>query len=186
MNEVQPEPKPVGSEEVAARGGVLAPIIRASGRIVTTFDRVARAGWLAAIGILAPVLVWIWPVSSIGWIGVVLLGLVLALPGTVIYLVGQALTSVARLPMTLVTQATTVEAPPLQLSGGLRSIWSVGRYLMGIRGRLWAMRDELAAAGALVRLASLPVLIGILGAVVAIGLMIPTAALAILVLAFTL
>ncbi len=182
--------------ELTASGGVLAPIVKAAGRIVTSFDRVARAGWLAGIGILVPILIWIWPVSAVGSVGVVLLALVLALPGTVIYLVGRALASVAKLPLSIVSQATAVsqattsqattsETPSLRLNGGLRSIWSVGRYLMGIRGRLWEMRDELAAAGVLMRLASLPVLISILVAVLAIGLMIPSAALAILVMAIT-
>ena len=172
--------------ETAALSGVLAPIARASGRIVAPFDRVARVGWLAGIGVLGPILYWLWPVSGAGTIGIILLALVLALPGTVIYLVGRALAGVAALPQSLVSQATSIETPSLSLQGGLRSVWSVGRYLLGIRERLWAMRDELAAAGMLLRLASLPVLVSILGAALAIGLMIPAAALALLALAITL
>jgi hypothetical protein len=172
--------------ETTAVGGVLAPIAKASGRIVTTFDRVAKVGWLAGLSILAPILVWTWPISAAGSLGVLVLTLVLALPGSVIYLVGRALASVARLPDSLLSQAGAIQAPALQLRGGLRSIWSVGSYLMQIRERLWAMRDELAAAGMLVRLASLPVLISILGSALAIGLMIPVAAVALLALGFTL
>ncbi|MFT4603871.1 MAG: hypothetical protein ACI9W4_000588 [Rhodothermales bacterium] len=168
-------------------GGILAPIVRASDRIVSTFYRVARIGWSAAAGILVPILIWIWPVTSVGGaVGILMLMLLLGLPGTVIHLVGRALTGVANLPFTIGSQATSNELPALSLKGGLRSIWSVGRYLMGIRGRLWAMRDELAAAGALLRLASLPVLISILIAALAVGLMVPTAALAILAVVITL
>ncbi len=75
--------------DVTVVAGVLAPIVKASGRIVATFERVAKIGWLAGLGIFAPILVWVWPVSAGGSVGVVLLALVLALPGAVIHLVAR-------------------------------------------------------------------------------------------------
>lgn len=156
---------------------VLAPLTRASDRIVRTFDRVAWIGWAAALGIAGPVAIWVWPVGIAAGLSLGLLCAILALPGLIIFLLARAVGGLASLPTTLVDQLVSArEAPSLELSGGgLRRVWNVGRYLLGIRGILWAVKDQLTSAGAVLRLASMPILLGSLAAVVAIAVMAPVA-----------
>lgn len=156
---------------------VLAPLARASDRIVRTFDRVARIGWAAALGIAGPVTLWVWPVGVTGGVSLGLLCAILVLPGLTIFLLARALGGLASLPTAFVDQLVSArETPSLELSGGgLRRVWNVGRYLLGIRGILWAVKDQLTSAGAVPRLASMPILIGSLAAVVAIAVMAPVA-----------
>lgn len=170
--------EPASAVPTRLESGVLAPIRRASGAITAACLRTATVGWTSAGVIVASGAALAWPLETAGWIVVALTTSVLAVPGALVYLLAQTVAGVARLPDSLMAQASSAPRPPISLEGGpLRSAWRVARYLVDIRGRLWAMRDELVAAGAVLRLASPFVLLSVLGAVVAIGVMIPVAAL---------
>ncbi|NNE71048.1 MAG: hypothetical protein HKN29_11895 [Rhodothermales bacterium] len=167
---------------------VLAPLARASDAIVRSFDRVAYVGWAAAAGVVGPVLTWVWPVGVPAGIGFALLFVVLLVPGLFIFLLARAVAGLAGLPTSVINQVVSAqEGPALEFSGGgLRRVWCVGRYLLGIRGVLWALKDQLTSAGAVLRLASVPILIGSLAAVLAIALMVPLAVVLVIAAAATL
>ncbi|MBO6574509.1 MAG: hypothetical protein JJ896_03760 [Rhodothermales bacterium] len=166
-----------GSEPRVASRSVLAPIRRASDTIVRACDSTALTGFAAAAVIVGSWLSLVWPVSTLGLVLLGLVAAVLAMPGTVVFLLARAVAGVVRLPQTLMTQASgAASLPELSLKGGaFRSVWRAARYLLDVRGRLWSMKDELVAAGAVVRLASPVVLLSVLGAVVAIVAMLPIA-----------
>jgi hypothetical protein len=176
--------RPTGPTQTASPQGalgILAPLRQASVAVVRACERTAVIGWAAAAMIVGVVLFWSWPLSVFGAGLVGSLGLLLALPGSIVFLLARTLGSVSRLPEALVGQAAPGPSPTLHLRGGpLRSAWKIGRYLLSVRGRLWAVRDELASAGALIRLASPVVLIVVLGAVLAVGVLVPVALLVLL------
>ncbi|MFT5142407.1 MAG: hypothetical protein ACI80V_000870 [Rhodothermales bacterium] len=177
----QPSQGPIESSGPSRSLGFLAPLRQASAAVVRTCERTAVIGWVAGAVIVGVVLFWTWPLSATaaGFVG--FLGALLALPGSIVFLLGRALASVSRLPEALVGQATSGSDLSLQIGGGpVRSAWKIGRYLLSVRSRLWAMRDELATAGALVRLTSPVVLIVVLGAVLAVGVLVPVAVLVLL------
>lgn len=176
MNDL-PQSSPPGRIEA----GVLVPLRRASRAIRTACLRTAAVGLLAAAVIAGSVAALAWPITAPGAVVLGLFGAALAVPGLVVLMLGHAVAGLGRLPDSLFEQASGVGRPPLSLQGGpVRSVWRVGRYLMDARGRLWAMRDELVAAGLVVRMAHPAVLLSVLGAVVAISAMIPAAVLLLL------
>lgn len=153
--------------------------VRSRGLVARACHHTAGTGVVAAMVITGCVAHWVWPVGPTGGVLLVLGMGTLLTPALTIWLFGQALDAVLSLPEAI----AELRLPPARSvtgSGALVTVWRLGRTLLAARGQLGSVKDRLVKAGALIRVASLPVLLAVLASVVVTGLLVPTAAILLL------